>query len=469
MSKTLSPREKTQHKTIADIRRYQSEILEAEAPIEETIKFKVRFSTINEVKSLMQDPEYRNIDINYQDIADNTFLMYSALKGDYDTAAYLIQKGADVNIKGTAGNTPLMCALQHNFLKIASLLIEKGAKINIINELSETPLNIAVKNGYTKPVGDSNKSIIQLLIDKGADLNLQDKQGYPLTNAILQVHPDAALLLINNGADVSSYFKLHDSTPLLLAASRGQLDVTKALVQKGANIHYKDSKKSGAVEHAMNNKQYDCAKYLLGCGASINHNKIVLNHTSEILWKTSDLADKIVSNTEIKKVDFVIEEDLFVTRLDHGFKLQHLDNIEDSKPIILKFISKFSKSLSQNLQNTLKDMVTHYTSKNQIVEYEEEVVDLKLPENCKPSYKEDTSDDNMKSISPRLTVEGHNSVQALMHKSPAFAKKIHAVFHQEDDSLLSDQDLENILGFNPYNQCSVQVKISGELEHSANN
>ena len=54
-------------------------------------------------------------------------------------------------------------------LKGMQLLIEKGADINARNKQDLTPLHIAVSKGHIK--------IIELLVSKEADTNIKDERG----------------------------------------------------------------------------------------------------------------------------------------------------------------------------------------------------------------------------------------------------------------------------------------------------
>ena len=78
------------------------------------------------------------------------------------------------------------------------LLIDKGADVNSKTNELFTPLHFAMIHGC-------KKEIIELLIDKGADVNSKDNELFtPLSSAILNnCEKEIIELLINKGADVS--------------------------------------------------------------------------------------------------------------------------------------------------------------------------------------------------------------------------------------------------------------------------
>jgi ankyrin repeat protein len=88
----------------------------------------------------------------------------------------------------------------------------------------EAILNEAVLAGQTR--------IVEILLQKGADPNSPD--GRPL---VANRHRDIALLLLRSGADPNL---APGSRPLYEAAVQGDLDVMRALMEKGANVDHND-------------------------------------------------------------------------------------------------------------------------------------------------------------------------------------------------------------------------------------
>jgi len=95
---------------------------------------------------------------------------------------------------------------------------------------SANPLHIAASRGY--------KSVVNLLIEQGADVNAKDKYGQmPLHFAANRASMDLAQLLIDNGADVNAK-NMQGHTPLYSAATQYvSRDVIKFLIDKGADVH----------------------------------------------------------------------------------------------------------------------------------------------------------------------------------------------------------------------------------------
>ena len=90
-------------------------------------------------------------------------LLHASIKGHYNMAGYLIEKGCKVNEKDTKGYTALHAASYYHFENIVDLLIRSGAWIDSEDNFGNTALMEAV---FTFK---SNLSVIRLLLENGAD------------------------------------------------------------------------------------------------------------------------------------------------------------------------------------------------------------------------------------------------------------------------------------------------------------
>lgn len=135
---------------------------------------------------------------------------------------------------------------------------------NIIEEKNasgETLAFIAAKNNHL------NK--LKYFSEIGANLEAQSNMGIrPIHAAALLGHERIVEFLISKGVDIN--VERADCTPLMLAASGNHVDVMKLLIKHGANINYV-AKKSGyaatALDIAMLEGKVEAADYLIKCGA----------------------------------------------------------------------------------------------------------------------------------------------------------------------------------------------------------
>ena len=120
--------------------------------------------------------------------------------------------------------------------KIVELLIDKGADVNAKDIVGGTPLHNAVRTPLYSAVRALNSKIVELLIDKGADVNAKRDDGEtPLHSAAHVGNKEMAELLIANGADVN--VNVDYGTPLHLAAKGGFKETLELLITNGADVN----------------------------------------------------------------------------------------------------------------------------------------------------------------------------------------------------------------------------------------
>jgi ankyrin repeat protein len=78
--------------------------------------------------------------------------------------------------------------------------------------------------------------VVRLLIDRGADVNSRDLEGWtPLHEATWEGHLDVVRLLLEHGADVNAVDQ-DRWTSLHMASKKGYLEIAQLLLEHGANV-----------------------------------------------------------------------------------------------------------------------------------------------------------------------------------------------------------------------------------------
>jgi ankyrin repeat protein len=121
-------------------------------------------------------------DVSWVDYTGQTPFLRAAFSGDTTTMKLLVERGADPNLPTLAGTTPLMAAAGVGWvvaqtyteslqarLDAVALCLELGADVNATNSMGLTPLLGAVNRG--------SNDIIELLVKRGARLDVKDKEG----------------------------------------------------------------------------------------------------------------------------------------------------------------------------------------------------------------------------------------------------------------------------------------------------
>ncbi|AEH00348.1 ankyrin repeat domain-containing protein [Lacinutrix sp. 5H-3-7-4] len=81
-------------------------------------------------------------DVEISKLADVSSFCKAIAKGDIETVKTLINLGEDIN-KKSVGMTPAMFAARYNKVEILELLIEKGANLNLKSKKGLTALDYA--------------------------------------------------------------------------------------------------------------------------------------------------------------------------------------------------------------------------------------------------------------------------------------------------------------------------------------
>jgi len=92
------------------------------------------------------------------------------------------------------GGILLRTALPENNLSLTRMVISDGADVNHADDAGNTPLLFAVANG-------ASEEVVQLLVDAGADVNMDGPEGAPLQVAIAHDRIEMAEVLLSHSAD----------------------------------------------------------------------------------------------------------------------------------------------------------------------------------------------------------------------------------------------------------------------------
>lgn len=203
--------------------------------------------------------------------ADDEFNEFATCiyKKDIKCVRELLANGVDVNIREqTMGSTPLIvaCSLEGTY-EIIELLIAKGADVNVKGSYGYTALMWAAENSH---------KTVELLLKNGADVNVKGVDGMTafiqsifgiLSGSVTTAVCD---LFLEKGSNVNDQLTGADATgwsALLFASSNEKLDLVKYLILNGADINLKAKDGTSAMSLALKNKNEDIIKILKANGS----------------------------------------------------------------------------------------------------------------------------------------------------------------------------------------------------------
>lgn len=108
---------------------------------------------------------------------------------------------------------------------------------------------------------ENNVTIVQYILNKGADINLILNNTSPLMLCAIHDRPNIASSLVKLGAKVDLYNK-HRNTALLYASRYGNINTVKVLTQHRANPFFKNFIGYNSLDYARENHKDDVVEYL---------------------------------------------------------------------------------------------------------------------------------------------------------------------------------------------------------------
>ena len=168
-------------------------------------------------------------------------------KGDVAAVKALIEKTPQLlEARDGDGDTPLHYAAYGGNVDLIHYFIDKGAKLDLQDRQRKTPLHLAATN--------NRQEAVAALLKGGAALETRD--DYERTALILcaRERGKAATgrVLIEAGADVNAVDKF-GSTALELAAWRGKTEFVDLLLEKGARVPESGRQWQGMISQAASN------------------------------------------------------------------------------------------------------------------------------------------------------------------------------------------------------------------------
>lgn len=134
-------------------------------------------------------------------------------------------------------------------------LLAKSARIDPVSVSDHAPLNLACEHG--------SEPVVELLLKHGAKL-LPDAEGLYPQHLVARTGKSSHLLLLlkQYGADLDLVDRLYGWTPLVHAASEGNVDCLQALLKVGVDARIADEKGLPAMYYAAWEGHLECMKLL---------------------------------------------------------------------------------------------------------------------------------------------------------------------------------------------------------------
>ena len=213
----------------------------------------------------------RGASISTTDLRKRTALHLAAENGHLEIARVLLTKEADVNAQDCYTGAELCFLIRGkakgqkawHYVEVRRNVAHIFLKKTRAGQVDIAHYGVIVKSGWGD---DPEKGVVEWVEKIFADRRNRPNSlpdVAPLHMAIYKQHPEVAQMLIEKGADVN----LKDEfglTPLMYCALRNDLQTANLLEEKGANMNAKDNEDKTAMDIAQMNEHTEMENFIGG-------------------------------------------------------------------------------------------------------------------------------------------------------------------------------------------------------------
>lgn len=145
--------------------------------------------------------------------------------GHVDVVKEMLSRGANVHERDASEMTALHHAAEHGHVEVVKALLDGGANVNEVTSNGVTPLICATACRIDRGQGE----VVKELLNRGASC-----RGWDLSNAAFSGHIEMVKALLDRGADLHQRDQ-HQSTILHAAVGHRHPEVVKELLERGAD------------------------------------------------------------------------------------------------------------------------------------------------------------------------------------------------------------------------------------------
>ncbi len=230
--------------------------------IEQLVKSGANPKTININFALRNKAVLKRLLVLKPDLVNCT-LDFTILMNDNDLFDLLISNGLSPNVSGTFPDAcpAIIGAIKYDNFRIFTKLHSLGADLNVVCRagFGETPMQTAI---YYQRI-----EVLKYLIDNKVSPNEKDwTKKSALYKACSTDNDQIINLLIDAGAEID-YFGYFDKTPLMESANSGFFISAQALINRKANVNFKNKYGETPLVLAIKHSDLPMIKLLIENGA----------------------------------------------------------------------------------------------------------------------------------------------------------------------------------------------------------
>jgi len=294
--------------------------------------------------TILQSMIQHGLDLKMLTLNGRSILEWAALQNHLGVVEMLLKAGADDAMVFSYGNTLLHYAAEQGFTELVQELLDRGHDVNTVGARGLTPLMCAsgrvIRFLRKDPREDDAitaeenareiAELARLLIEHGADVNMQDDQEMtPLHHAASKLNDQVVKLLLDSGMDAQAVTD-DGRTRALSMAIRGsyspvklehdyRLRVVQQLVEAGADVNGIPGQIYSPLAWAILGHAPRIVEWLLAQGAILDRS--ALEATVNTV-NTEMLAELIERGGDVMELDSEGETLLFTWQEEPGTEVK---------------------------------------------------------------------------------------------------------------------------------------------------
>ncbi|KAI1269480.1 hypothetical protein F5Y18DRAFT_99687 [Xylariaceae sp. FL1019] len=217
------------------------------------------------------------VEVSRTDVYGRVPLHYASMHGRLDMLQSLLQADpSTIDMIDHDNFTPLIHAIVHGHLTCVQLLLAASSRLDPVSETDHIPLNLACEHGSVE--------IVETLLQHGAQI-LPDAEGLYPQHLVARSGqtPQLLRLLKYHGADLDQIDKLYGWTPLVHAASEGNVPCLQELLNVGVDPNILDEKDLPAMYYAAWEGHLACIQLLTPFQKDKTQNPLIMQTPGSLL------------------------------------------------------------------------------------------------------------------------------------------------------------------------------------------
>jgi len=227
----------------------------------------VQHRSINSLDALVHLTE----DVNVTNNLEQNAISYavSSYNPDHEIIKKLIKLGVSTTQIDTYGESPMYKTIKNRDFDLVELLSKSHTDYNVVTKKGKSLIHAYVDSYRSK--SKKEIEVLKFLVDKGADINIQDKDGKTalLSSLSNKVSAEQCKLLISK-TTVNQKDNQHN-TPLIVATENMQdIKILTLLVDAGADINCVNKQNHNLAEISLKKNNYDALDFYLSKGIKLS-------------------------------------------------------------------------------------------------------------------------------------------------------------------------------------------------------